>query len=154
MARSTGKTNRLDEIDIQILQVLVDQGRISNASLARSVGLSESATLERVRRLEKNGIIKGYSARVIPEALGRSARAIAHLRITNKSESTRSAIWEQIVALDFVVAAYAVMGTYDLAIHLAALDLQELDKLTNSKLALIDGIEIVETLMVTHTLCD
>ena len=154
MARSVGKTNRLDEIDTQILEDLVAQGRISNASLARSVGLSESATLERVRRLEKSGIIKGYSARVIPEALGRSARAIAHIRINSTSESSRKAIWEKIVAQDFVVAAYAVMGPYDLAVHLAASDVQELDTLTNGKLAQIDGIEIVETLMVTHTLCD
>ena len=56
----------LDEIDIQILEIIQQSGRINNTDIARQVGMAPSATLERTRKLEKRGVIQGYEARLNP----------------------------------------------------------------------------------------
>ena len=61
----------LDRIDRKILSILQAQGRISNTELAQQIGLSMSPCSERVRRLERGGVITGYHARVDPAAVGR-----------------------------------------------------------------------------------
>lgn len=60
----------LDEIDTLLVRELVDDGRATLATLARKAGLSVSAVQTRVRRLESRGVIRGYGARVDPEAVG------------------------------------------------------------------------------------
>ena len=72
----------LDDIDRKILDTMAYSARISNAALAKVVGLSESATLERVRRLEKSGVILGYSTRIDPAALDRNVEALVTIRLT------------------------------------------------------------------------
>ena len=72
---------RLDEIDNRILEAMLHNARISNAALAKIVGLSESATLERVRRLEKSGVIMGYVTRVDPQYLGHKVTALVTIRL-------------------------------------------------------------------------
>lgn len=59
----------IDEIDRQILSILRDNARTNNADVARQVGLSGPAVLERIRKLEKRGVIRGYHARIDPEAV-------------------------------------------------------------------------------------
>ncbi|HMR62857.1 MAG TPA: Lrp/AsnC family transcriptional regulator, partial [Anaerolineae bacterium] len=61
----------MDEIDRRIIELLQKDGRLSNAALAEQVGLTTSTVHERVRKLERKGIIKGYVAVVDPEALGK-----------------------------------------------------------------------------------
>ncbi|WP_147822001.1 Lrp/AsnC family transcriptional regulator [Salidesulfovibrio onnuriiensis] len=61
---------RIDELDRQILKILQDNGRISNADIARKVGKAPSAVLERVRKLERRGFITGYEAVLNPRKLG------------------------------------------------------------------------------------
>jgi Lrp/AsnC family transcriptional regulator, leucine-responsive regulatory protein len=59
----------LDPVDRRILALLQDNARTSNAEIARRIGMAPSAVLERVRKLEKRGVILGYEARVNPKAL-------------------------------------------------------------------------------------
>lgn len=62
---------KIDRIDRQILNLLRADGRMSHAAIAKEVGLSGPAIHERVRKLERSGIIKGYSAIIDPEAIGK-----------------------------------------------------------------------------------
>lgn len=75
--------NSLDEIDREMLRVLQDEGRISVTELAARVHLSQPATSARLRRLEDAGVISGYAARVVPEAVGLTTHAIVRLRTTH-----------------------------------------------------------------------
>ena len=59
-----------DSIDIQILNILQEDGKVTNADLARRVGMAPSGVLERVRKLESRGVILGFAARLDPKALG------------------------------------------------------------------------------------
>ncbi len=60
---------KIDSIDAKILEILQENSRTSNSEIARSVGLAPSAITERIKRLERDGILLGYEARVAPEAV-------------------------------------------------------------------------------------
>ena len=75
----------LDRIDRNILIQLQKNGRISNVELAKEVGLSPSPCLERVKRLESQGYIKGYHADVDPEKLGAAMLVFVEITLTKTS---------------------------------------------------------------------
>jgi Lrp/AsnC family leucine-responsive transcriptional regulator len=79
---------RVDRKDIQILEALQTNARTPLAELGRSIGLSQPAISERVKRLEEAGIIEGYGARVNPRALGFGLTAIVRLRTTHEHIKT------------------------------------------------------------------
>ncbi|WOS41275.1 Lrp/AsnC family transcriptional regulator [Xanthomonas rydalmerensis] len=81
--RVAAKTWRGDALDYAILEALQCDGRIALAALGRRIGLSQPAMSERVRRLEEQGVITGYTARVDPRALGLATSAIVRLRTTH-----------------------------------------------------------------------
>src|SRR5215216_5135191 len=70
----------IDEIDRQILLILQQNARTSNAEIARQIDMAPSAVLERIRRLESRGVIQGYEARINPEALGLGVLAFVFVR--------------------------------------------------------------------------
>src|SRR5882672_231893 len=75
----------IDEIDATILELLQDNARISQADVARAVGLAPSAVLERIRKLEARGVVRGYSAQVNPKALGLGLLAFVAVRSDDAS---------------------------------------------------------------------
>lgn len=70
---------RFDQVDRQLLELLQDDGRMSFTDLAKRVGLSSPAAAERVRRLEEQGVITGYKARVDASKLGYPLRALVRI---------------------------------------------------------------------------
>ena len=82
----------LDRIDRNILVQLQKNGRISNVELAKEVGLSPSPCLERVKRLESQGYIKGYHALVDPEKLGAAMLVFVEITLTKTSVDILSLI--------------------------------------------------------------
>src|SRR4051794_37216961 len=77
----------IDQLDLAILRELQADGRMSNVDLAGRVGLSPSATLERVRRLEREGVIEGYVARVDPGSLGRHVTVFVSVSLREHRKS-------------------------------------------------------------------
>ncbi|QGY40796.1 winged helix-turn-helix transcriptional regulator [Pseudodesulfovibrio cashew] len=72
---------KIDDLDLKILNILQDDGKVSNAEIARKVGKAPSAVLERVRKLRRNGIIKGYECIVDHKMLGRALTAFTSIRV-------------------------------------------------------------------------
>lgn len=135
-------------MDRTILRVLKNQGRISNAALARTVGLSESATLERVRRLESAGTILGYAARVQPEAINRGSAALVEIRF--KGAVRRQELIQQVLALPDVEFCASVMGRCDLVLHVTASDTAALSACVDDNLRSLEGMEVVNTLVLSE----
>jgi Lrp/AsnC family leucine-responsive transcriptional regulator len=81
----------IDDTDRQILTILQGNARISNAEIARQVGMAPSAILERIRRLEARGVIQGYETRINPEALGLGLLAFVYVRSSDFAGETRTA---------------------------------------------------------------
>ena len=80
----------LDNIDLQILGLMQDNARISNADIARELSMAPSAVLERVKKLENAKLIRGYYTEVNEEALGIGIRAIIQITLTRQIENAIS----------------------------------------------------------------
>ena len=101
----------LDAIDREIIGELERDGRISWQELGRRVRLSPNATGDRVRRLERRGIITGYRAVVDPAALGRSLEALISVRLAPNSDAGQ--LEERLAAWPEVEEAVHVTGRFD-----------------------------------------
>ena len=80
----------LDRIDRKILDILQRQGRISMTELGSEIGLSTSPCAERVRRLERSGVITGYHAHVNPQALGKTVLVFVELTLSTRDDPSKA----------------------------------------------------------------
>ena len=139
---------RLDDIDRRIIDAMSFNARISNAALAKIVGLSESATLERVRRLEKSGVILGYSTRIDPAAMDHNVSALVTIRLTNQSDEYYDEFVSEIRSFDEVLSCFQVMGSCDFVAHVAAKDVPNLEAFLTHKLLRSRAVERTESMFV------
>ncbi len=116
---------RLDDISDRILQELTRDGRISNLELARRVGLSPSAFLRRVQELERDGIIKGYRARVNREALGRGFVAYVTVGLSQHSRAALEAFESAVDAAEQVRECHSVAGSVEYLLRVEVADLSD-----------------------------
>ena len=77
----------LDKLDLHILRILQEEGRLSMKDLGERVGLSVTPCIERVKRMERDGVISGYYARVDPAALGAKLLVFVEITLNQKSAS-------------------------------------------------------------------
>ena len=103
----------LDPIDRKILHALQQDGRVTMTDLAAQVGLSATPCTERVRRLEREGIISGYHARVNPAALGLRVLVFIEIRVSNKSPKVLDEIRQSLEKLDEITECHLVSGDFD-----------------------------------------
>lgn len=102
-----------DRIDRRILDILQRNGRISMTELAAEVGLSASPCTERVRRMERAGVITGYHARVNPEALGKTLLVFVEIKLATKSGDVFDAVREELLHMPEVMECHLVSGGFD-----------------------------------------
>jgi Lrp/AsnC family transcriptional regulator, leucine-responsive regulatory protein len=138
----------VDQLDRQVLRALQEDGRMSNLALARKLGLSPSAMLGRVRRLEKSGAIRGYRAVIDPAALDITVRALVVARLHEHSEKAIRQFEKGIKDVPGVRACYHVTGQFDMVVELALRDLDHLGQLIRVDIARIPGVMNLETLLV------
>ncbi|MFC3625996.1 winged helix-turn-helix transcriptional regulator [Vogesella amnigena] len=104
---------QLDRTDLKILQHLQANARISMTELADKVGLSTTPCTERVRRLERDGVIEGYHARLNPQALGASLLVFVEIKLSAKSGDIFDAFRREVQKLPDVLECHLVSGEYD-----------------------------------------
>ena len=102
-----------DRIDRKILEELQREGRLSMTELAERVSLSVSPCTERVRRLERSGVILGYHARVNPEALGRGLLVFVELTLASKSADVFDAVRQALLLEPRVLECHLISGSFD-----------------------------------------
>jgi Lrp/AsnC family transcriptional regulator, leucine-responsive regulatory protein len=116
----------LDPIDHNIISLLGANGRASFASLGEAVGLSPHGTADRVRRLERTGVITGYSATIDLGRVGRSLEALIDIRLMPSTDP--SMFEEQVATLPAVREMAFVTGRFDYQLRVACLDADDLDQ--------------------------
>ncbi|MBP0457312.1 Lrp/AsnC family transcriptional regulator [Streptomyces montanisoli] len=109
----------MDDLDRAIIMELEAAGRISNAELAARVGLTPAPCLRRVRRLEEDGVITGYHARVDPEATGRGFEVLVNVDLVVKDRATVLAFEERVASFDEVVEFRRMFGLPDYFVRIA-----------------------------------
>ena len=138
----------MDALDRRILTELQDDGRQTNARLAEALGLSQSATHERVRRLERDGLIRGYRADVAPEGMGVGLQAFVAAELNAHSRGHIEDFERGILLVPGVRACYHITGRFDYLVHVAVRDLEHLGALIKMDIASIPGVAKLETLLV------
>jgi len=141
----------LDQIDKKILSILQQNGRIPNNKLAERVGLTTTPTLERVKRLEREGVIKGYGARVDPEAINRGMIVFCSLRLAVHQMHTLDEVCEQINQMPEIQACYHITGDSDFLLKIVVKDMPAYETFMHDKLTRLPGIERIYSNVVLST---
>lgn len=113
----------LSKIDKNILRLLQKNGRVSYAELSRQVGLSTTPCMERVKRLEKQGVIKGYTAVIDPSYLSAGLVVFVQIRLARKAQGIFSEFREAAIKLEEVQECYLVSGNFDYLIKARVADM-------------------------------
>lgn len=103
----------LDRIDRKILDILQREGRIPMTELAQRIGLSTSPCSERVRRMEREGVITGYHARVLPKALGKNLLVFVEITLASKSDQIFDKVRSELLHVSDVQECHLVSGGFD-----------------------------------------
>lgn len=145
----------LDRLDRRILEVLQQDGRISNQDLADRIGLSASPCLRRVRALEDSGIIAGYRALLDAKKLGLTLMALIHISM-DRHTPERFANFEQKVAdLAEVLECLLITGQdADYQLKVVVADMDAFQALLLNKITRIEGVSGVHSSFVLRRVVD
>ena len=133
------KPRELDRIDRRILRILQQEGRIAFTELGERVGLSTTPCTERVRRLERDGVITGYHARVDPRALGRPLLVFVELKLAAKSNDAFERVKKELAFVPEVMECHLVSGDFDYLIKARIHEMAEYRKLLGDMLLQLPG---------------
>ena len=126
----------IDRIDREILVLLARNARTTNKDLAAAVGLSQSACLERVRRLDAAGVLRGSHADIDPHALGIGVQALVAVKLKQHNRNSVDRFEKAALGLPQVVALYHTTGESDFVAHVVARDMDHLRDFTLDAIAL------------------
>jgi len=124
----------VDDLDRAIIDLLQGEGRLSNQDLAARVGLTPAPCLRRVRRLEAEGVITGYSAVIDPGALGRGFEVIIHADLVAKDLVTVEAFEERVAAMEEVAELRRMFGIPDYLLRVQVADLPAYERWLTTQL--------------------
>lgn len=144
---------KIDKFDKKILRMLEHNCKISNASLAREIGLTAPATLERVKKLKKNGLILGYKAILNKKKLGKGLTCFIALNLEHHSKQNTDYIIEKhLKMLKNIEEIHLVTGRHDYLIKVNLKDVDELRDFIFEKLTKIEFISKVETFLAISSI--
>jgi Lrp/AsnC family leucine-responsive transcriptional regulator len=136
---------KFDAIDVAILMQLQTDSKITNAALAQRVGISPPSTLERVKKLEAAGVIKGYVALLDPLALGKGVTAMVMVTLREHGLEAIEAFKREIVGFPEVQAAWHTTGEEDFILRVIVSDMTEYEYFAVHKLSRVSNIGRVKT---------
>lgn len=136
------KRNReLNTIDRNILRVLQRDGRCTYAELSRQVGLSATPCMERVKKLEKDSVIQGYSAIINPEYLDAALVVFVQIRLVRSAQDVFEEFRTAAAALPEVQECYLVSGNFDYLIKARVADMGAYRKFYGETLLTLPGVQ-------------
>jgi Lrp/AsnC family leucine-responsive transcriptional regulator len=132
----------LDEINLTILKILQKKARIPNIEVSRQINLAPSAVLERIRKMEKQGVIDGYEVRLNPELFNRSQVAFVHVYAENGSLGS---VGKKLASIQEIQEIHFVSGNDCLLVKVRTTDTASLGLLLQKKISSIDGVQSTRT---------
>lgn len=142
-------TMKLDRYDRRILELLQQQGRISNQELAERIGLSPSPCLRRVRALEEAGVIAGYRALLDASALGLTLLALVHISMDRHTPERFANFEARISELPEVLECLLITGQEaDYQLKVIVRDMQAYQELLLNRITRIEGVSGVHSSFV------
>ncbi|MBI0331236.1 Lrp/AsnC family transcriptional regulator [Burkholderia plantarii] len=131
----------IDATDMKILQIVQDNGRLSNAELAEQVSLSPSPCWKRLRRLESSGIIRGYRAELDRHRLGFNVVAFVSISLDNHTQKVCRAFEAGVMAMPEVVACHNTTGAHDYLLQILVEDFDTYSEFVLDRLRTLPGVK-------------
>lgn len=149
MPKSPNGSRVLDATDGRILALVQRDGKLAQAEIARRVGLSTAAVNERLRKLERGGVIRRWVAQVDPQAVGASITAFVEVFIEHPK--LERGFVESMRKLDDVLECHHITGEFSLLLKVRARDMAALQELLLHQLNAREGVRQTRTVMVLST---
>lgn len=134
------QSNQLDKIDRNILRLLQQNARMPHTEVARKVGLSTTPCKERVRRLERDGVIQRYQAVLNPAALDRGLVVFVQIRLNRTSQDIFEEFTARAVDLPEIQECYLVSGNFDYLLKARVADMNAYRTLLGETLLTLPGV--------------
>ena len=137
-----------DETDKKILNILQTDGRITTKALADKLGLTTTPVFERVKRLEKNGIIDKYVALLNQRNIDRKLIVFISISIKNHTRSYLETFSKEMESIPEVMEVYHIAGNYDYLVKVIMKDMEAYQKFILTRLSVINNIDHVQSSFV------
>ncbi len=141
----------LDKIDLQILKILQQNGRITNLQLSNEIGLSPAPTLERVRKLENSGYILSYHALVDEEKLGLGIKTFIQVSLDFHKNNTIQTFLEEVQEIKEITECHHVTGQCDFLLKVYVKDIKAYEQLIMQKISRITVVKTFQTMIIMST---
>ena len=137
----------IDEIDRRIVALLQDNARMTQTEVAKAVGLAPSAVLERIRKLEARGVIRGYVALIDPHVVDHKMLAFVAVRTSTVGDEER-VVAERLGAIPEVLEVHFVAGEDCLLLKMRARDAEHIGDLLRNQVGTVPGVRSTRTTIV------
>lgn len=148
MVKMTTDTPKLDRYDRSIMRHLQQDGRMSISKLADTIALSPNATAERLRRLQRDGVIAGFHARISPEVLGQVLTCFVEVKLDRVGTDVFDAFAKAARASPEIEECYLVAGGFDYLLKTRHSDMTAFRDFLTSTLLLLPGVRETHTFTV------
>ena len=136
----------LDELDRQILSILQEDGRASNVSIAKEIGVGHTRVRDRILRMEEAGVIEQYRVVINPAVLGQGILCIVQLKVDQVFDFDQ--LLDELLQIDEVVEVANVTGQFDAHIRIWARDVAHLRDILYNKLSTLPAHESTDSTIV------
>ena len=147
-------TQKFDAIDRKILGILQENGKITNAQLSVDVGLSPAPTLERVKKLEKNGVIESYHAKLNKQEIGLGVSTFVHVALISHRKGIVDSFVDQITRIPEVVECHHITGQGDFILKVVSRDINSYQRLLVEVINEIPEIDNTQSTVILSTFKD
>ncbi|MTI43953.1 Lrp/AsnC family leucine-responsive transcriptional regulator [Roseibium hamelinense] len=144
----------LDRTDRKILRVLQTEGRITNTDLAEKVGLSGTATADRLKRLIRDGFIESFSATLVPHKVGRGLLVFVEIKLDRTSAEIFDAFKREVERAEDILECHMVAGGFDYLLKSRVLDMNAYRKFLADVVLTLPGVRETHTYAVMEEIKD
>jgi DNA-binding Lrp family transcriptional regulator len=148
------KNIKLDATDRKILELLQRNSNVTNALLAKEIGLSPAPTLERVNKLENNKVIKSYHAVIDPAAVGLGVSTFVMATLKGHNKENIDKFVKAIATIDEVIECHHITGAGDFILRIVCSDIAAYQQLMLEKVSNIEVVDSLQTMVILSTFKD
>jgi DNA-binding Lrp family transcriptional regulator len=145
---------KLDVTDKKILDILQRNSNITNAQLAKEIGLSPAPTLERVNKLETSGVIKSYHAVIDPASVGLGVSTFVMVTLKGHNKDNINKFIGAIKSIDEVVECHHITGAGDFILKIVCSDITAYQQLMLDKVSNIEVVDSLQSMVILSTFKD
>lgn len=147
-------SQKIDDIDKKILEILQARAKITNARLSEEIGLSPAPTLERVKKLEQMGIISSYHAKLNTEKIGLGVTTFVLATLIGHNRANIEGFIEAIEKIPEVIECHHITGAGDFILKVVAKDISTYQKIMLEKVSDIPQVDNMQSMVVLSTFKD